>query len=135
MNIYIYIYICIYICTPFHQISVHVLVHFFYIFGSEVLDSNGSVKGSVKGSADGNSADGLGGGGYRLGWGHIKILYKAPKDYTKTQKTTQSPEQIYKAPTDYTKPRQTIQSSKKTIQSPGKSIRRLEIFNKSSNKY
>ena len=51
------------------------------------------------------------GGGDRLGWGHIRILYKTPTDYTKPQQTIQSPdklykapERLYKAPTDYTKP-------------------------------
>ena len=34
-------------------------------------------------------------GGDRLGWGHIRILYKAPKDYTKPQQTIQSPQKIY----------------------------------------
>ena len=27
--------------------------------------------------------------GDRLGWGHIKILYKAPEEYTKPKKTIQ----------------------------------------------
>ena len=34
---------------------------------------------------------GPGGRGRRLGSEHIKMLYKAPKDYTKPQKTIQSP--------------------------------------------
>ena len=36
------------------------------------------------------------GRGDRLGWGHIKILYKALKDYTK-------PHKLYTAPKHYTK--------------------------------
>ena len=37
------------------------------------------------------SREGGGGGGVadRLGWGDIRILYKAPKDYTKTQNIMQ----------------------------------------------
>ena len=42
-------------------------------------------------------------GGDRLGWGHIRILHKAPKDYTKPQQTIQSPDRPYKAPEHYTK--------------------------------
>ena len=49
-------------------------------------------------------------GGDILGWGHIRILYKAPtgytklqKDYTKHQQTIQSPDRLYKAPNYYTK--------------------------------
>ena len=41
-----------------------------------------------------------GGGRDNLGWGHIRILYKAPKEYTKPQKSIQSPNRLYKAPTD-----------------------------------
>ena len=36
------------------------------------------------------------GGGDRLGWGHIKRLYKAPQDYTKPRQTIQSPDRQYK---------------------------------------
>ena len=38
------------------------------------------------------------GGGDRLGWGHVRILYKAPKDYTKPHKTIQRHKISYKAP-------------------------------------
>ena len=53
-----------------------------------------------------------------LGWGHIRILYKAPTDYTKPQKTRQSPNRQYKAPTDNTKPQQTIQSPDRLYKAP-----------------
>ena len=36
--------------------------------------------------------------GDRLGWGHMRILYKAPTDYTKPRKTIPSPDRLYKAP-------------------------------------
>ena len=62
------------------------------------------------GPGRGGGQGGGGRGGDRLGWGHIRILYKAPKDYIELQKITQSPNRLYKALTDYTKPRQTIQS-------------------------
>ena len=34
----------------------------------------------------------------RLGWGHTRILYKAPEDYAKPQNTIQNPDRLYKAP-------------------------------------
>ena len=34
--------------------------------------------------------------GDRLEWGHIRILYKAPKDYTKPRQTIQSPKRLHK---------------------------------------
>ena len=37
------------------------------------------------------------GGGDRLRWGHIRILYEAPTDYTKPQQTIQSTDRLYKA--------------------------------------
>ena len=58
------------------------------------------------------------GEGDRLGWGHIRILYKAPEDYTKPHNTIQSPDRLNKASTDYTRTRQTTQSPNKTIQRP-----------------
>ena len=33
-----------------------------------------------------------------MGWGHIRILYKAPTDYTKPRQTIQSLNGLYKAP-------------------------------------
>ena len=36
--------------------------------------------------------------GDRLGWGHIRTLYKAPENYTEPQPTIQSPVTLYKAP-------------------------------------
>ena len=51
-------------------------------------------------------------------WGHLKILYKAPEDYTKPQNFIERPERLYKAQADYTKPRQTVQSPKEKIQRP-----------------
>ena len=39
-----------------------------------------------------------------------------PKDYTKPQKTTQSPNRQFKDPTDNTKPRQTILSPEKAVE-------------------
>ena len=47
------------------------------------------------------AAVGPGGGrgrGGRLGWGHIRILYKAPKDHAKPQQTVQSPKKIIQSP-------------------------------------
>ena len=52
----------------------------------------------------GGWGDGGGRGGDKLGWGHIRILYKAPTDDTKPQNTIQSPDRLYKAPTNYIKP-------------------------------
>ena len=53
------------------------------------------------------------------GGGHIRMLYKAPEDYTKPQNNIQSPDRLYKDPTDYTKPTKNIQSPKKAIQGFG----------------
>jgi len=57
---------------------------------------------------------GPGGGevGDRLGWGHIRILYKAPEDFTKPRQTIQSPKAT-KLQKDYTKLQKNIQSPKK----------------------
>ena len=67
--------------------------------------------------------EGGGGGGDRLGWGHIRILYKAPEDYTKPQLTIQSPDRLYKAPTDNTKAQQDYARTPRIRQ-------RLKISNK-----
>ena len=45
---------------------------------------------------------GKGVGGDRLGWGHVGILYKAPRDYTMPRQTIHSPSKLYKSPTDNT---------------------------------
>ena len=39
------------------------------------------------------------GGGDRLGWGHIRVVYEALTDCTKPRQTFQSPDRLYKAPT------------------------------------
>ena len=57
-----------------------------------------------------------------MGWGHIRILYKATREYTKPQQTIKSP--------DYTKPQQNIQSPKKAIQRHKNNIHRHQILDK-----
>ena len=64
---------------------------------------------TAAGAAVGPGGGREGGGGDRLGWGHIRRLYKAPTDYTKPRNIIQSPDRLYKdierlckAPEDYT---------------------------------
>ena len=38
----------------------------------------------------------------RLGWGHIRILYKAPTEYSKPRQAIQSPKTLHKDITYYT---------------------------------
>ena len=103
-----------------HNIYYGILMYIvFYIFPAAVVSSVTC------------SCDLLGEAG-RFGWGHIRISYKAPKDYTKPQRTRES----FK---DLTKPRQTIQRHK-ILDEPQKdytkihNIRQmLKISNKSSN--
>ena len=61
-------------------------------------------------------------------WGHIRILYEAPTDYTKSQKTIQGPDRIYKAPKRLHTDLNILDKDKILRQRP-------QIFNKSSNTY
>ena len=67
--------------------------------GAAVGGGGSAAAGGRSPKNEANSRDIFDGGwgrGDRLGWGHIKILYKASKGFTKTQT-------IYKAPKHYTK--------------------------------
>ena len=64
--------------------------------------------------------------GDRLGCGHIRILNKAPEEYTNTRNTLQSHTKIIQSPHRQYKARQTLQ----TFQTPKKIIRRHETSNK-----
>ena len=52
-------------------------------------------------------------GGATLGWGYMRLLYKAPTNYTKPLSNG-----LYKAQADYTKPQQTIQSPNRQYKAP-----------------
>ena len=78
MHIHIHNCICIHKCIPYSLLAIP------YSLGGPPPPCGPGGKG-------GRGAD-------RLGWGHIRILYKAPKDYPKPQNTIQSPDRPYKAP-------------------------------------
>ena len=68
------------------------------------------------------------GRGDRLRWGHIRILYKAPTDYTKPQQTIQSPDRQYNAPKRLYKDPDILDKDPTIRQRP-------KMFDKSCNKY
>ena len=75
-----------------------------------------------------------------MGWGQIRILYKALRDYTKTQHTIQSPNILYKdpkilekAPKIYTKPQAGFTKLHIIRQDPNILDTNLKICDKNSN--
>ena len=122
MFTYIYVYICTYIRNlrlsipkpvSYEHVGVHLNTHNSYLYWTplgppaEVPRAARTVRASADRRRRG--ARGVGGGGWaKLGWGDMRLLDKAPTDYTKTLSNGQ-----YKAPTDNTKPQQTIQKPKR----------------------
>ena len=71
----------------------------------------------------------------RAGWGHIRILYKAPTDYTKPRQTLQSPKKTIQRHRILDKNQKYYTKTYNIRQKP-KTIRQLlKISNKSSNTY